>query len=71
MCNENSVSSVTSYSVLQQADGVVVAVAAAIVVIIIISSCSSSSSSSFMQGIYSYIPETNNVSRQYSVATIL
>ena len=26
---------------------------------------------SFMQGIYNYVPETNHVSREYSVATIL
>jgi len=26
---------------------------------------------SFMQGIYTYIPETNNVPREYSVAAIL
>jgi hypothetical protein len=26
---------------------------------------------SFMQGIYTYIPETNHVSREYSVAAIL
>jgi len=26
---------------------------------------------SFMQGIYTYIPETNYVTREYSVATIL
>jgi len=26
---------------------------------------------SFMQGIYTYIPETNYVPREYSVATIL
>jgi hypothetical protein len=50
-----------------------------IFIIIIISSSSSSSSSSiiiiiiisFMQGIYTYIPETNYVPRKYSVAVIL
>jgi len=48
-----------------------------IIIIIIISSSSSSSSSSsipgisFMQGIYSYIPETNHVPREHCVATIL
>jgi hypothetical protein len=26
---------------------------------------------SFMQGIYTYIPDTNHVSREYSVAAIL
>jgi hypothetical protein len=26
---------------------------------------------SFMQGIYTYIPETNNVSKEYNVAAIL
>jgi len=47
-----------------------------VIIIIIISSSSSSSSSSsiiisFMQGIYTYIPETNYVPREYSVAAIL
>jgi hypothetical protein len=46
-----------------------------IIIIIIISSSSSSSSSkdtiSFMQGIYTYIPETNHVPKQYNVAAIL
>ena len=46
------------------------------IIIIIISSSSSSSSIiilviTFMQGIYNYIPETNHVSRVYSVAAIL
>jgi hypothetical protein len=26
---------------------------------------------SFMQGIYTYIPETNNVSKEYNVASVL
>jgi hypothetical protein len=53
-----------------------------IIIIIIISSSSSSSSSSsisiiiiiiisFMQGIYTYIPDTICVPREYSVAAIL
>jgi hypothetical protein len=46
-----------------------------IIIIIIISSSSSSSSSiitvSFMQGIYTNIPETNHVPKEHSVAAIL
>jgi len=42
-----------------------------ITIIIIIISSSSNSSISFMQGIYTYIPETNYVPREYSVAAIL
>jgi hypothetical protein len=46
-----------------------------IIIIIIISSSSSSSSSkdtiSFMQGIYTNIPETNHVPKKYNVAAIL
>jgi uncharacterized BrkB/YihY/UPF0761 family membrane protein len=53
---------------------VVVVVVVVVVIIIIISSSSISSSSiiiSFMQSIYTYIPETNYVPREYSVAAIL
>jgi hypothetical protein len=47
-----------------------------IIIIIIISSSSSSSSIgkdtiSFMQGIYTYIPETNHVLKEYDVAIII
>ena len=42
-----------------------------IIIIIITISISSSSSISFMQSIYTYIPETNYVPREYSVAAIL
>ena len=49
-----------------------------LIIIIISSSCSGSSSSSiivilvitFMQFIYSYVPETNHISRVYSVAAV-
>jgi ABC-type multidrug transport system permease subunit len=41
---------------------VAVAIIASIIIIIIIS---------FMQGIYTYIPETNHVPKQYNVAAIL
>ena len=42
-----------------------------IITIIIIIISSSSIIISFMQGIYTYIPETNYVPREYSVAAIL
>ena len=42
-----------------------------IIIIIIIIISSSSSIISFMQGIYTYIPERNCVPREYSVAAIL
>ena len=39
--------------------------------LLLLSLLSSSSSSPFVQGIYTYIPETNYVPREYGVADIL
>jgi hypothetical protein len=41
------------------------------IIIIIIIIIIGKDSISFMQGIYTYIPETNNVPKQYNVAAIL
>ena len=38
--------------------------------LLLVSSSSSSSYRPFMQGIYNYIPQTNHVSRLYSVAAV-
>jgi len=42
-----------------------------IIIIIIIIITTTTTTTTFMQGIYSYMPETNQVPRAYSVAAIV
>jgi hypothetical protein len=51
--------------------GVVVCLHSSFFIIIIISSSSSIITIPFMQGIYTYIPETNHIPKEYNVAVIL
>jgi hypothetical protein len=48
-----------------------VIVLCSIIIIIIVIIITGKDTISFMQGIYTYIPETNHVPKQYSVAAIL
>jgi hypothetical protein len=50
---------------------VIIIIIIVVVVVIVIIISSSSLDITFMQGIYNYIPETNHVSKEYSVVAVL